>query len=232
MLKFCTCCKENKDINEFSNRKIVNKSGEAKYVPLPICKKCNADKAKQYYLKTKNGIKYVYRFLDIYGNIIYVGKTENLVQRIRGHFSCGHLPKKCYEETYKIQYIPMKSLVLMDMKELYYINLYKPKYNTNHIVSEPAIVIKEFASDVWIDYNKDDLKLFKEDKRILSNNTILYKITSIFCRKRNNRYLVYIEHLSSNNGKSKKQSLKGSFDNEKEARDFVSLLKEIYNYKL
>lgn len=234
MLKTCTCCKESKDISKFSNRKYTNKKGEVIYKSLSICKKCNSAKSKAYYYKFKNGLKYVYRFLDIDGNVIYVGKTEKLMQRIRSHFSCGHLPKKCYEETCKIQYICMKSIVLMDIKELYYINLYKPKYNTNHIVNEPIIVIKEFTNDLWLDYNEDNLSQFKIgsiDNTMITGRITPYKISSIFCRKRNNRYLVYIEYLIHENS-TKKQNLKGSFDNEEEARNFVSVLKNLYNFKL
>lgn len=75
---------------------------------------------------------FVYRFLDNENNILYVGKTKNsLNNRIRQHFSeNGHLDKKCYEKVSFIEYIELKNKIEMDIKELYYINKWKPIFNS------------------------------------------------------------------------------------------------------
>ena len=73
---------------------------------------------------------YVYRFKNEENEIIYVGKTKNLEQRIRTHFGKqGHLPKECYEEVRKIEFLVVEKESLMGIKELYYIAKYQPKYN-------------------------------------------------------------------------------------------------------
>ena len=49
---------------------------------------------------------YVYRFKNEENEIIYVGKTKNLKQRLSGHFGKqGHLPEKCYKEVRKVEFL-------------------------------------------------------------------------------------------------------------------------------
>lgn len=72
---------------------------------------------------------YVYRFLDQNDNIIYIGKTNNMDNRMYIHFHSGHLPKECYCSVSKIEYIKLETKIEMDIVELYYINKVKPKYN-------------------------------------------------------------------------------------------------------
>lgn len=77
---------------------------------------------------------YVYRFRHYLTNeIIYVGKTKRDINtRINEHFkNNGHLPKKCYENVGKIEYLEVASDADALLVELYLINKYKPKYNTN-----------------------------------------------------------------------------------------------------
>lgn len=73
---------------------------------------------------------YVYRFKNEENEIIYVGKTKNLEQRIRTHFgNQGHLPEECYKEVRKIEFLVFEKESLMGIKELYYIAKFQPKYN-------------------------------------------------------------------------------------------------------
>lgn len=69
----------------------------------------------------------VYRFLNINNEIIYIGKAKNLKERLRGH---THLSKECYTNTHKIQYITFNNEADMSTAEIYYINKYKPEYNS------------------------------------------------------------------------------------------------------
>ena len=40
---------------------------------------------------------YVYKFSDFNNNVIYVGKTNNIYNRMKQHFEGnGHLPMECY----------------------------------------------------------------------------------------------------------------------------------------
>jgi hypothetical protein len=134
--------------------------------------------------------------------------------------------------TKKIQFMSMKSTVLMDMREMYYINLYKPKFNSNHLYpNEPSFIISDFVNDKWIDYNsamisRIDLGIasIREIKRYSSND--IKRVTSIFKRKRNENYLVYIEYINNENKKVQKRN--GTFKTEEEANVLVEILKDIY----
>lgn len=69
---------------------------------------------------------FVYRFLSFEGLVLYVGSTININKRMKEH---NHLPKRCYENTYKVQYIEVNTHLDMLMLEIYYINKYNAKYN-------------------------------------------------------------------------------------------------------
>lgn len=74
---------------------------------------------------------YLYRFIDKKGNVIYIGRTNNIKRRIlKEHFTDNtHLPNQCYLETEKIEYVEM-----VESEEVAYeailINETRPKYNT------------------------------------------------------------------------------------------------------
>ena len=135
-MKRCSRCLEVKPLSEFGIRNRLVKGERVKQY-LSYCKKCNSEYSSKRYREMKsNNLKCIYRFLDIDNNVIYIGKTERLRYRMNQHLSnIGHLPKECYEMTKKIQFMSMKSTVLMDMREMYYINLYKPKFNSSLAVS-------------------------------------------------------------------------------------------------
>lgn len=102
---------------------------------------------------------YVYRFLDYRTkDIIYVGKTKRpLETRMYEHFyKGGHLPSKCYNSVGRIEYITCKTEADAILVENYFINKYKPRYNTQDKVQSPLTV----SIDV-----KDNWKLFKVLKK-------------------------------------------------------------------
>ena len=72
---------------------------------------------------------YVYRFIDIQGNTIYYGKTLNMQNRMKSHFTKGHLPKECYQSVARIEYQKYKTESDALIMETYYITKYSPKYN-------------------------------------------------------------------------------------------------------
>lgn len=74
---------------------------------------------------------YIYRFKDKSGDIIYIGRTDNIDTRLsKQHFTVnGHLPEECYERTIKVEYAHVGGESEMKIYELYLINRYTPQYN-------------------------------------------------------------------------------------------------------
>ena len=79
-------------------------------------------------------VNMIYRFWDASENVIYVGKTSNILQRFSHH---RHLPDKCYNEIRYIDYATVDSKADAKLYELYYISKFLPKYNTSEKPSEP-----------------------------------------------------------------------------------------------
>lgn len=74
---------------------------------------------------------FVYKFFNNRDEVIYIGKTVALENRIKTHFSVnGHLPAICYKETKDIYYTKFENNDEMSIYERYLINLHNPKYNT------------------------------------------------------------------------------------------------------
>lgn len=100
---------------------------------------------------------YIYRFKNELDEIIYIGKTININKRIKKHFSYGHLPYECYDSVVKIEYMRCKHEAEMNIKEIYYINKYKPKYNDLDVYNEDRYIINELENDIW-NYTYKQLK--------------------------------------------------------------------------
>ena len=97
---------------------------------------------------------YCYRFLDGKNNVLYVGKTVNMHNRMKNHFSKkSHLANTdLYNQVQRIEYITCKDEFQSLQNELYYINLYKPKYNSQSKIKQ---LIKRDPSI------KDNWKVYK-----------------------------------------------------------------------
>lgn len=97
-------------------------------------------------------VYYLYRFLNINGDILYIGRTSDIGRRIlKEHFTANtHLPNECYLETEKVEYTE----IVYESEEVAYeailINQYAPKYNIqfkddgNFAIQLPEFVWKEF----------------------------------------------------------------------------------------
>ena len=109
----------------------------------------------------------VYRFRDIYNNIIYVGSSKNIDRRIHSHFSkSGHLPKECYQSVAIIEVTKTPTYGKALDLEIFLINKYKPKYNkrekSNNINSKVVKDEEEYNKlEHWRMYYK-----FKELKQL------------------------------------------------------------------
>lgn len=67
----------------------------------------------------------IYKHLNKNGEVIYVGKTNNMKNRQKSHDK----EKFWFCEVCKIEYAEVLNKTLMDIYELYYINKFSPKYN-------------------------------------------------------------------------------------------------------
>jgi hypothetical protein len=71
---------------------------------------------------------YIYFFISKENKPIYIGKTRQKIKdRMNAH---NHLPCECYSDVDKICYGEVESEADLAIYETYYINKYKPKYNT------------------------------------------------------------------------------------------------------
>lgn len=97
----------------------------------------------------------VYRFIDIEGNIIYVGRSSKFERRIKyEHFTDrGHLPEECYREAKRIEYAEVNTLNESKVYELYLIDKYKPKYNNIDIAG--GSMSFQMPELEWLEYVRD-----------------------------------------------------------------------------
>ena len=95
---------------------------------------------------------YVYRFLDSKGNIIYVGKTVNMDNRMQSHFTKGHLSKECYNSVAKIEYQKYKTESDSLIMETYYITKYSPKFNK--LQQSRDLPTIQFDEGIWRTYKQ------------------------------------------------------------------------------
>jgi hypothetical protein len=75
---------------------------------------------------------YVYLFSNQTGEVIYVGRTNNIISRLKKqHFTKnGHLPESCYNECFSVKYAKVESVNESRLYELYLISKFTPIYNT------------------------------------------------------------------------------------------------------
>lgn len=124
---------------------------------------------------------YVYRFKDKHEQIVYVGKTKNLKTRMRQHFSPrGHLTEQQYASIETVEYVELPTKIDMDIKELYYINKWKPAYNTSNVNHNTASTIIA-DDDEWIIYSskKKNSEYALQDKISVLEKELATKIKMI-----------------------------------------------------
>lgn len=115
---------------------------------------------------------YIYQFVNDRNETIYVGKTKNIKNRMISHFTSGHLPKECYNAISKILYAEFSSGIDMDIYEIYYINKYKPKYNTESKYESNSTVFV-FSDIEWKKYSDViDGKIVKFDNIKMGRPTV------------------------------------------------------------
>lgn len=78
-------------------------------------------------IDTNNYNQRVYRFIDYNNDIIYVGKTNDMFQRMRSHSNLGD--DNIYYSIERIEYVAFDNYEMLSRAEFYFIAKYKPKYN-------------------------------------------------------------------------------------------------------
>lgn len=116
---------------------------------------------------------YIYRFVNQHDRVIYIGRTNNIVRRIRHqHFgNNGHLPKTCYNETVYVEYAKVKSENDAKIYELYYIEKYHPKYNKTDIGGGVFSIVLEDLSWIHFEFNIDTKTHTKEELETIMQTT-------------------------------------------------------------
>mgnify|MGYP004684836017 FL=1 len=108
---------------------------------------------------------YTYRFIDRYGNVIYIGKTVNMDLRMQSHFNKGHLPKECYNAVCRIEYQKHKTESDALIMETYYITKYSPKYNKlGQSRDVPTITFDEKNWKIYKELKPIQIKPYKPSK--------------------------------------------------------------------
>lgn len=140
---------------------------------------------------------YIYRFKNENQEVIYIGKTIDLENRIKKH---KHLDDKCYEEVETVEYITLNTIDDMDIAERYLIAKYKPKYNKIYKYTYITLSINDLDNIIWTELKKhkfikdeEGLILDKFEGKEVVKSYKLYVSThkrfTEFCKK-NNKYKV------------------------------------------
>lgn len=90
----------------------------------------------------------VYRLLDEEGNILYIGKSSQMKQRIMNHLrGRSNIPNECCSNIKRVEYLEFKTEVDMDIFELYAISYFQPPYNKEGVSKTGIIKIR--IPKVW-----------------------------------------------------------------------------------
>ena len=94
----------------------------------------------------------VYRHLNKNGEIIYIGKSKNLLSRQRNHRDNS----SWFDDIDKIEYINLSSKIEMDVAELYLINKYTPINNKKDNRADSISIVS--INEDWNNFNIKELK--------------------------------------------------------------------------
>lgn len=121
---------------------------------------------------------YVYRFLNKKGDVIYVGKTNNLNARMSQH----KINSSFWKYWYKIEYVEFDNENDQLFYEILMINKYSPIYNTKDKYST-TLKIEDMRKEDWVLF--DEIREFScEELSKLHKKTKEMTGTEIGCLKR------------------------------------------------
>lgn len=98
---------------------------------------------------------YIYKFLNNNNEVLYVGKSKDIISRIANHKT---LLNSQYDEVETIEFASVKNKIEMDIYELYYINKYSPKFNKKDNFKCDVSGLNLSDLDFKFKVNKDFLK--------------------------------------------------------------------------
>jgi hypothetical protein len=153
------------------------------------------------------GIGGLYTLYDKDFNIIYIGKSVNIFDRVRGHV-CGKTHTKYFhKEISYICFFHTDSRTEQDIYETYLINIYRPKYNKDKVYNETpsqnqlkSFGILDLKTSLKIKFVNFVVKLLKINRNMRIYDTVIEEI----CR--NNKIDVFsikdkqVEYMLSEKG--------------------------------
>ncbi len=95
----------------------------------------------------------LYRFKDKQGEIIYIGKADDIDKRLKNH---KHLEAEQYKEVDSIEYAVVTNRADRDILETMLISEINPKYNTTQKYNERASLVID--GEVMLLWQKVDIK--------------------------------------------------------------------------
>lgn len=160
--KKCSKCGKEKSYDNFYIRQEgFNKYGENDTRSYKtVCKECHLNQCKdrrEKHLEYTHGFYFVYFIYNHNDELIYIGKTNDIYNRILQH----HKDKKINKND--INYIDieiLESLCDASVREIYYINKYKPILNQRDVFEGTLTTTINEYKKKRIQYNKST---FKED---------------------------------------------------------------------
>lgn len=162
--KVCTKCGQEKSLNEFYIRseclKEYGKNDPRSY--RHQCKTCcsnNAKKQRAKRISYTEGLYFVYFVFNHNEELIYIGKTNDIYNRIKQHQIENRF---CEDDVYYIEFELLKNPCDAGVREIYYINKYKP------ILNQRDVFDGEIIDTIINDLNR--LRVYRHDKEQFKND--------------------------------------------------------------
>lgn len=110
----------------------------------------------------KEGLCGLYLFKNKQGEIIYIGKADDIHKRLKQH---RHLEAEQYQEVDSIEYAVVANRADRDILETMLISQINPKYNTTQKYTErPTLVIDSSILLIWQKASPKDYKFQSKKK--------------------------------------------------------------------
>ena len=194
------------------------------------------------YCKSTCRFPAVYAFYDEYGNILYIGKTNDLGHRMGQHYAVGHLKDYQYKQVRKVMFHRCKNNTDAVILEAVLLAYYKPLFNKHDKGDLPTIVdVDEVISSLNWEVYFDDTCCSNEEKIDLYRELISFdvwcKATKVnFLESAYMKYIVRHKNDTDENLKREYEILFemvlvryiGAFNNSSDRRSFCDIIRQSY----
>lgn len=120
----------------------------------------------------KTGLCGLYCFKNKQGEIIYIGRADDIHKRLKSH---EHLPEECYNEINSIEYAIVTNKADRDILETLFISQLNPKYNIKQKYNEKAsLIIDSTIMLLWQKANPAEYNFIEQHQKYINkkkNNT-------------------------------------------------------------